>query len=560
MVDVLAYKGKTLLSRHNPEKQGEKLALSFPLKENTLYLCPSPLYGYGLSVLLDRFIKEGLIESSAILCLELEQELFKLSLPALGAIIAEWEGKNSITAPVKFSPCTAAIEEICSFVRSTLGSLNFRRVEVLRLTGGWQLHPDAYKEIEAALGREIALDWGNAMTMIRLGRLFSHNFAANISSFYRREGSAYDIKHLNYGSAPILVIAAGPSLDTSLDKLQALSGIPLPENRPYRIIAVDTSLPLLLERGIIPDLLVILESQHWNLRAFTGAKGHKIDAAIDLSALPASGRVLAGKSFYFFTPWTELEIFTRLRGLGLLPQSFLPLGSVGLSAVAIALFCGSGNVVTCGLDFSFSLDKYHARSSPSQGDMDRKQNRFKSLINFTAAFRNGSFPALSKEAKAVRSDPALRRYRNLFEHEFAHNARLFDISGSGLDLGIKAYSMDEIFSVLTASGEPANATGADTLNAASSALTCLPTLEEAFREKADFINGEIKCLNELRGILSGELSPDAARLEKLLKEADYLWAHFPDCAKGKLPPLTDIGFLKRVRMEIEPFLRLWENP
>ena len=559
MVDVLAYKGKALLSRHNPEKQAERLVLNFPLKANTLYLCPSPLYGYGLSVLLDRFVKETLVESSAILCLEAEEELFKISLPALSAILTEWEEKNNIKAPLLLCPHTSK-SEICYFVRSKFGSLNFRRVEVLRLTGGWQVNPGFYREIESALGREIAVDWGNAMTMIRLGRLFSHNFAANISGFYREEGGlaqevSYDIKHLNYGTSPILVLAAGPSLDASLDKLALLSGgsIPAPDKRPYRIIAVDTSLPLLLERKIIPDLVVILESQHWNLRAFTGAKGHKIDAAIDLSALPASSRVLDGRRFYFFTPWTELEIFSRLSELKLLPESFLPLGSVGLSAVAIALRSGSGNVITCGLDFSFTMDNYHARSSPSQGEMERKQNRFKSLLNLSAAFRNGSFTAFSKEGNAVRSDPALRRYRNLFEQEFSPNARLFDISGSGLDLGIKVYDIDEIYAILNAASPAA-------IDASCAALAGVPTLEETYRENAGFIAGELNSLKELRGILSGELSPDEQKLKELLLRADYLWAHFPDCAGGRTPPLTDLGFLKRVRMEIEPFLRLWENP
>jgi hypothetical protein len=72
-----------------------------------------------------------------------------------------------------------------------------------------------------------------------------------------------------------------------------------------------------------------------------------------------------------------------------------------------------------------------------------------------------------------------------------------------------------------------------------------------------FIRREIDALEALREILAGAAPPEP--LEDLLDAADYLWAHFPECAgSASRPPVTDLGFLKRVRTEIEPFLKLWE--
>jgi hypothetical protein len=64
----------------------------------------------------------------------------------------------------------------------------------------------------------------------------------------------------------------------------------------------------------------------------------------------------------------------------------------------------------------------------------------------------------------------------------------------------------------------------------------------------------------LRGILTGDTIPAPGQLETLLDEADYLWAHFPECAGagGLRPTGTDISFLKRIRTEIDPFIRLWD--
>jgi hypothetical protein len=73
-----------------------------------------------------------------------------------------------------------------------------------------------------------------------------------------------------------------------------------------------------------------------------------------------------------------------------------------------------------------------------------------------------------------------------------------------------------------------------------------------------FVLREERTLAALRGILTGERAPPS-ELERLLDECDYLWAHFPDCAGagGRRPPGTDLSFLKRVRAEIDPVLRIF---
>jgi len=400
----------------------------------------------------------------------------------------------------------------------------------------------------------MAVEWGNAMTLIRLGRLYARNLIRNLALLPEGE----NIAALDFGSAPVLVLGAGPSLDSILNELTSLLGgnIEAPDRRNFGIICVDTCLPALHDRCIQPDLVVILESQHWNLRDFSGARGRKIDAAIDLSALPASARVLGGKRFFFSTPWTELALFKRLEEAGLLPETFVPLGSVGLSAVALALRVSCGPVLTGGIDFSYTMDAFHASSTPGYGDLERNQCRTRSMVNAAAAFREGSFSVLSKTGESVRSDPAMRRYRNLFEQEFGKNPRLLDIAGPGLPLGVKTISLAGAFTALTGNASAEVAASATALRPLESDL---PGKER--REKiATFIRREMDTLNLLLKMLSGESPADPARLEELLDNADYLWAHFPECAAacGRRPPATNLGFLKRVRAEIEPFLKCWE--
>ncbi|MDR3160955.1 MAG: DUF115 domain-containing protein [Spirochaetaceae bacterium] len=406
------------------------------------------------------------------------------------------------------------------------------------------------------------------MTLVKLGRRYARNALRNLA-LIPSAPSVGAFFGAPFGSETVLVLGAGPSLDGLLEGLcgafgEALSGPDLSgpglgkiagrsnaAKRHFRIIAVDTALPPLLDRNIRPDLVVALECQHWNLRDFIGAAPRKIPAAMDLSALPATAGALGGPVYLFATPWTDLALFRRLSAAALLPCAVPPLGSVGLTAVALACRLSRGTILTGGLDFSFTLDAYHARGTAGHRDRLREQDRFHGVINAAAAFRRGSFPARSKTGAPVRSDPAMTAYRDLFEGEFARGGRVRDIAGPGLPLGVPVLSLAEALACL----REAEGTGE---------AAALPSPENAPgpAETCAFVRGERDALIRLRDILTGDVPPPPPdRFEALLDEADFLWAHFPDCAAtgGRRPAATDRSFLKRVRVEIDPFIALLDR-
>jgi hypothetical protein len=536
-----SYKGKTLLSRVDPAGKAERVADTVPVIDGTLYLCPSPLYGYGLERLLSRL--EEPAPKSAVLCVEAEPELYDISRRSFSEALKK-NPKLGLT-----NTCKPA--ELCVLIRKKWGSRVFHRVHVLRLNGGWQLYP-ALNEMADTLRREIAIDWGNAMTLARLGRRYIRNAIRNLALLPENPS----VGALSFGSLPTLVLGAGLSLDPALDALASRFGgaCRLPETRPFKIVCVDTCLPALRQRGIKPDLAVILESQHWNLDDFTGLSGWDIPAAFDLSALPRSAVVFEGDLFLFFTPWIPLNIFKRMDAAGFLPSSLLPLGSVGLSAVAISMGLTRGDVIMAGIDFSFSMDAYHARSTPGHLARLRCQNRFTGLLNAEAAFGQSISRAVSKTGSHVLSNPIMRNYRDLFENVIAGSSpRLFDIAGSGLPLGVKTLSMEEALGMLTVSRNMVNETASTGGLPGAEKLGC-------------FVQAEIERLTLLRGILTGSSPMDYRKLAGLIDECDYLWAHFPDYAASSRRPdragletggPNMVSFLNRLRVEIDPFMELW---
>jgi hypothetical protein len=149
----------------------------------------------------------------------------------------------------------------------------------------------------------------------------------------------------------------------------------------------------------------------------------------------------------------------------------------------------------------------------------------------------------------------MENYRDLFRQEIAMgpapNYRIRDIAGSGLDLGLETLAPEAAFAVL------ATGTMAEKNDRVITANDSVITVESVHA----FIEEELAALTRLRDTLTGESAAPAAELETLLDRCDYLWAHFPDCAAadGRRPPASDIAFLKRVRAEIDPFVKLLQR-
>jgi hypothetical protein len=512
------YKGKPLISRIDPERQAERIAASLPVKERTLYICPSPLLGYGIA----GFIKK-MPASSALFCVEADKTLYEWTLQNTSCSLFD-------TPYTAFAYCDNAAAA-CRAVREKWGMRQFRRVEPLNLSGGYALFRDLYEEFISTLHRTFAIEWSNAITLTRLGRLYIRNLIRNLPAFE----TSPSISDIDFGSNPVLVAGAGPSLDNFLDAVNT-------QNPPI-IIAVDTALAALQSRGITPALVIALEAQHWNLDDFVGWGGTDIPLAMDMSALNAHARFAGGMPYFFSTPWTELKIFSRLHAANLLPPVFPPLGSVGLCAVALALRTTRGPIIVCGLDFSFTIDNYHARGTPTSRAAQRRCTRFGGLYHTAAIFREGSLQTVSKSKTPVRTDPAMKHYRSLFEEEFSKIPRIFDIEGSGLSLGTRTLRINEALSILKQRALQ---------NSPKQPKSNIPRGGSA----AEFLENERKTLAELRGILTEGGSIE--RLDTLIDEADYIWAHFPDCAGagGQRPPCSDTIFLKRLRAELDSFIAL----
>jgi hypothetical protein len=529
------YAGKALLSTIDPAAAATRLVASLAKDERTLYLCASPLLGFGLQSLLDT-----MHPTSALLCLEVEPPLADFTRKHLPPEITHHPRFALLTGPdTSPAPALATL--------NTWGARTFRRI--IRFNLSAIAHDPRYLTIEETLCREIAREWENAATLMKLGRNYALNFLRNLrlldilpsispiavgggnrlpslplapASHSGRvfryplcKGSASELPatppspvqtascSAREEHTAIHVLGAGPSLDRFFAEYHG--GI---------IVCVDTALPALRARGLRADLAVALEAQHWNLRDFVGCRDTATALAMDLSALPATTDCIDGKTYLFFTAWTPLRIFDRLRSV--LPLEMPPLGNVGITAYALArrLFSSrDGPIIPHGLDFSFTIDQYHCRGSPGHIDSLRKLDRFHSPFP-AAALRPAAFAVKNEHGEPVRQDPVMRGYKELFlavQHKTTHNKTI-----------------------------PAEA-----------------SLPHGHRKTALAFTREIHAeLIRIRHILCGTEKASEEDLRVLINNNDFLFAHYPDYAStNNGANIEDMSFLKRIRAELDAFIK-----
>jgi hypothetical protein len=163
------------------------------------------------------------------------------------------------------------------------------------------------------------------------------------------------------GMQPILICAAGPSLEDSLPAVAEWKQTRAP---PF-LIAVSSAAPALLYRQIIPDIIIAVDGGPWALlhllesfRSMKNTDKRPVIVAALTASLPSQTEYWPTLILGDGSLWQEL----LLRSCGKLPfKNFPQRGTVSASALDLALLLTGGNIYFAGLDFSHRDIKTHAK-------------------------------------------------------------------------------------------------------------------------------------------------------------------------------------------------------
>ncbi|MBO5730663.1 MAG: DUF115 domain-containing protein [Treponema sp.] len=560
------YENRYLYSKYNPAASIERLVDSLEFKNDTLVLCFSPILGYGLKKL-----AEKLPSGCFMLAIEADVQLLELY------------NTNFFTTNNVAIDHISAEETLSKSSEVTIGFLGPQRLDNIynlltkknQITdNGVQIpHPgsfkycvrvdfsaapalkqEEYQRIQQRAELAVANFWKNRLTLIKMGRLYHRNILRNLAILpFSNEIPTNKIDF------PLLVLGAGPSADKTIAKLSLMTKV---QREKMYIVAVDAVVPALLAQKIKPNLVVALECQHAIQQAYTSAVTKELFIVADLTSRPSilhydtsSGfktrieqlgeNCTGGKIAFFSTEFTGSRFLERLQQQGFIRQVLPPMGSVGVVAMEIALLLRSNSqvpVYVSGLDFSFLVERSHCKDSFQVKNSFFKTNRVKTAGSY-GCLGNPSTEKQAGKSGMVYSDQILSYYQQIFCDRFQGVVRAYDVGEMGLDLGLKRKDFSLVISEITQM-KKTNTTEVDVCKKNTE------TKQQLFEKIQEFYYKEEVMLQELReGLSTGNISQE--RILEILEEADYLYLHFPDGYK----PSLDISFLKRVRSEIDFFLK-----
>jgi hypothetical protein len=153
------------------------------------------------------------------------------------------------------------------------------------------------------------------------------------------------------GEWPVVVAAAGPSLNASLELLSGSGG-------RFVMIAVSSALVACLKAGLAPDIVVSTDGGFWSRTHLHPLSGKGAVLASPLTALPSASLYRSNDLVLLDQgSFAESELLPRLGPSLSLP----PHGTVSGTALYLASRITQGPIIAAGLDLASYGDLSHAR-------------------------------------------------------------------------------------------------------------------------------------------------------------------------------------------------------
>jgi hypothetical protein len=298
-----------------------------------------------------------------------------------------------------------------------------------------------YAGVEQRIRTWSSRDDINTATLGRFGKRWVRNLAANREAIRDLPGISRLAQCLA-PKTPVLLVAAGPSLDGIAPLLPALADRAV-------VVAVDTSQRLLLERGIDPDFTVAVDPQYWNTRHLDRAPAPRTCLIAESAVYPSALRQPFARTFLcssLFPLGRFIE--DRLDPKGALGAG----GSVATTAWDFARTLGGSSLWIAGLDLSFPGLKTHFRGALFETRSLAESSRFVPAETWSVRALRDGYPFLAPAADGgkVLTDRRLALYSTWFANQFRRYPGLpnYSLSPAGLAIpGLPSVSPEELLAL-----------------------------------------------------------------------------------------------------------------
>jgi hypothetical protein len=315
---TIKYNNKYIHSKYDPIREGQQLI------DSNIEVLSNPtivVYGLGLGYHIDDIVKKINSESTVYVfeyngdlvkyCKEINNKVFEYNnVRIIGSHDEEF-----------YEILAKSLGEVEDIIihRPSLETIKSTNESLYNLIDDYSLMKQAYEHNEELL------------------KLSEENFGFNIKQNYTLINEFIEL--YKNSTKPYIVTASGPSLDNELELLN--------QNREkFNIISVGSSLRALMEKGIKPDAIVILDGKEIVKKQFEGYENEKIPLCFSAKASRWTVSEYKGPKYIFnISEEDKFKIATE--------------ETVAVSAMDIAIKCGAEKVIFLGQDLAFIGDKSH---------------------------------------------------------------------------------------------------------------------------------------------------------------------------------------------------------
>jgi hypothetical protein len=272
-----------------------------------------------------------------------------------------------------------------------------------------------YAEVERHIQTWVSKDAVNRATLAKFGTRWVRNLSHTITTARDVPGIRY-LEGILAGTMPVLLVAAGPSLDDIAPFLPDIADRCV-------IVAVDTALRFLSHAGVEPDFAVVVDPQYWNARHLD-------------RTMPVKTCLITEAAVYssvFRHPFERIFVRSSLFPLGYFLENRVDIkgslgsgGSVATTAWDFSRVLGASAIWITGLDLSFPALKTHFKGALFEERALSESTRLNPVETWhIRALRDGKpFWGTSAASGFVLTDRRLSLYAAWFENQLRQYPQL----------------------------------------------------------------------------------------------------------------------------------------
>ena len=410
-VPVVKYESgaRALHSLVDPIREGERFAAQSSHEGFMVFL------GLGGGYHILPFMKQK--TASAILILETDLSFLKMIFSSINfADLMADERVHLLIDPTE--------RQIHATLTKSYMPLFHGGLQILPLRTREEEKPQIFKRFRQSLKSGLDVVAADFSTQAQLGCRWFVNTIHNLSRFKNPQT-------LPIGAAPkqIAITAAGPSLENQIGRI-------VEKRDKFFLLATDTSVPVLLQHGVRPDMVISIDCQQASYHHFIQGYPVNVPLVADLGSPPDITRI--PRFCYFVCSSHPLSQFIKKYWADL-PVVDTSGGTVTYAAVAFAEWLGAERIYLFGADFSFPFGKTYARGTYIYPYFRTREKRTAPMEKFSAdmLYIGDAIHLPRSGAKEILTTQKLLSFKSSVESlSGALNASLHQASDAGLPLHI----------------------------------------------------------------------------------------------------------------------------